>query len=427
MNDPTEARSEGHLVLGQWFRRSFSALAAFFFVLMLVLPTTFQWQRGVILAVLVAVGVLAAGRLWLVSRDILLLWLLTTCVGIFGILWGLLNGAPGAIQVSTVYLVWPMVYMLFVGFSRRPKTVIFFEKALVVGIAIATLMTLALLIGTVFDRREWIIDVLAFQSASIGFSEGSVELKLLNLGTVIYGMPFLTALFFLPNSGAWFRRRGVLGLLLLLVFAVCIVSGRRAFWLLALATPLFVWGIFSLAGVRFRSRYLAVTSMFILVIALGAAVGLGIDFGVLSEKFLSAFDFSGEESASLRHQQFTALMSGWSDSPILGQGLGAAEKSMVRSEEMAWAYELSYVALLFQTGLLGFIAYTAAVMWIFYTGVHIVRQRPEAAHLVLPLLVGLAGFLLVNGTNPYLSKFDYLWTIFLPIAAINVYRVGRWT
>lgn len=427
MADPTETTLKGHSVWMHGFSRGFSALTALFFVLMLVLPTTFQLQRGIMLAVLVAVAALVADRVWSVSRDILLLWFLTTCVGVFGILWGFLNGAPGAIQVSTVYLIWPLVYILFIGLARRPKTIVFFVKALVVGIAIATLMTLALLVGTVLGQREWIIEVLAFQSASIGFFEGSIELKLLNLGTVIYGMPFLTALLFLPDADGWFRRRGVLGLLWLLVFAVCMVSGRRAFWLVALVTPLFVWGIFYLAGVRFRTRYLAVATVFIFVLALGGAVGLGLDFGVLSEQFLSAFDFSGEESASLRHQQFTALMSGWSDSPILGQGLGAAEKSIVRSEEMAWAYELSYVALLFQTGLLGFIAYSAAVMWIFYKGIHIVRQQPEAAQLVLPLLVGLAGFLLVNGTNPYLSKFDYLWTIFLPVAAINVYRVGKWT
>jgi O-antigen ligase len=115
-------------------------------------------------------------------------------------------------------------------------------------------------------------------------------------------------------------------------------------------------------------------------------------------------------------------MAGWSNSPLIGQGLGASADSVVRSEEQPWAYELSYVALLFQVGLLGFIIYSSAVLWIFYAGLKIVRLRPDAAQIILPLLAGLAGLLLVNITNPYLFKFDYLWTIFLPVAAINAYR-----
>jgi hypothetical protein len=75
--------------------------------------------------------------------------------------------------------------------------------------------------------------------------------------------------------------------------------------------------------------------------------------------------------------------------------------------------------------LLGVIVYSSAVLWIFYKGIKLVRLRPDAAQVILPLLAGLAGFLLVNASNPYLSKFDYLWTIFLPVGAINAYKTGR--
>lgn len=413
-------------VWGDGLCRSFLALAALFFVLMLVLPTTYQSQRGIMLALLVACGVLAASNWWLVSRDILLLWLMTTSVGVFGILWGHLNGAPGASQVFTVYLVWPLVYMLFIGLAHSPKTIVFFAKALVVGITIASLMAMALLVGTFLGQGEFVAEFFAFQGAGITLLDGFVELTLFNLATVIYGLPFLTALYFSPDYRGWLIDRRVLGLQILLVLAVCAVSGRRAFWLLAIFTPILVWGLFFLAGVRFKVRYLATTAIFIIVLSIGGAVTLGLNFASLSDQFLAAFDTSREISASVRYQQFTALMAGWSDSPLIGQGLGASEKSIIRDEEMVWAYELSYVALLFQTGLLGFIVYSAAVLWIFRAGIRIVRRRPESAQVILPLLAGAAGFLLANATNPYLSKFDYLWTIFLPVAAINAYKTQKW-
>jgi hypothetical protein len=427
MTDVAKSTLRSPWVWGHGISRCFLALTALFFVLMLVFPTTFQLQRGVFLACLVAGGILAADHRWLVSRDILMLWLLTTCVGVFGIFWGNLNGAPGALQVSSVYLLWPVVYMLFVGLVRTPRTIVLFVQTLVFGISIASLMALALLIGAVSGYRESVVQVFVFQGAAINIFDGFVELTLYNLATVIYGLPFLTALFFSPQTYGWLKNRGIIGLLLLLVSGICVVSGRRAFWFLALVTPFLVWGLFFFSGVRFRVRYLVTAVIFVFVLAIGGAVGLGLDFGVLSEQFFSAFDYSGESGASLRYQQFAALMSGWSDSPIIGQGLGAAAKAIIRNEEMVWAYELSYVALLFQVGLLGFTFYFAAVLWIFFAGINTVRRRPEAAQVILPLLAGVAGFLLVNATNPYLSKFDYLWTIFLPVAAINAYKTEKCT
>tara|TARA_B110000971_G_C19803123_1_gene405305 strand:- start:163 stop:378 length:216 start_codon:yes stop_codon:yes gene_type:complete len=47
------------------------------------------------------------------------------------------------------------------------------------------------------------------------------------------------------------------------------------------------------------------------------------------------------------------------------------------------------------------------------------RKKHSAIGLLAPQLVALVCFLIINASNPYLGKFDYLWTIFLPIASIN--------
>jgi len=401
------------------------ALAALLFFLMLVLPTTFQLERGILLAGLGGGGLIAATTRWRVSRDILMLWLLTLSLGGCCILWGFVKGAPGALRVSTVYILWPIVYMLFVGLVHSPRTIVLFERTLVFGVTVSCLMAIALLFGAVAGQGQLTKEILSFQGAGIGLYDGFIELTLFNLTTVIYGLPYLAALLFTPQAHGWLRNRTWVGLVLLLVLVVCVVSGRRAFWLMAVVTPVLIWGLFLLAGIRIRMRSVSVAIMSMLLVSVGGVVVLGLDFNALSDKLVSAFDYSGEQSASIRYQQFEALMSGWSDSPLIGQGLGAAADSFVSSEEQPWAYELSYVDLLFQTGLLGVIIYSSAVLWVFYAGIKLVRLRPGAAQVILPLLAGLAGFLLVNATNPYLWKFDYLWTIFLPVAAINAYKTGR--
>ena len=409
-------------VYEKWLSRGFVIFTALFFFLMLVLPTTFQFQRGVLLLLLMVGSVVAATMRWVISPHILLFWFLTMCVGVFGVFWGYVNGAPGALHVSTVYILWPLIFMVFVGLLHSPKIVVFFEKTLFLGLLVSALMAVALLIGGILGKGQIVKELFAFQGAVIVLYSGYVELRLFNLSTVIYGLPFLTALYFSPVSNAWFKSRVRIGAVLFLVIAVCVLSGRRAFWLIAVITPFVVWLLFFFANVRIRIRYAVVLAILISIVAVIAAIGAGLEFEALYNQFRSAFDSSGEQAASIRYEQLLALLSEWKESPLIGHGLGASAASFIRSEEMPWAYELSYVALLFQTGVLGVAIYAIAVIWIFYAGVRIVRQRPDAAQIILPLLSGLAVFLIANATNPYLTKFDYLWTIFLPVAAINAYR-----
>lgn len=391
-----------------------------FFLLQLVVPTTFQMYRGVLLAVLVMYGSGIALKRWRIVPDILFLWLFSLLVGISAIFWGYINGAPGAIRVSTVYFLWPIIYMLLVGLAT-PILVVSLNRTLVWGVAVASGMALAVFLAALLGQAATVTDWLSFQGAGVGIYDGYVELTLFNLATVIYGLPFLVASLFIKfESGGPYRQRWT-WVLLGIVLLVCLVSGRRGFWLVALVSPLIVFGLAVFAG--FRLHWGRVGSAAALLVAMGA-VGVWtaeIDPATVAEQFGNAF--SGQyQSSGARFEQWSAMSGAFSESPLIGHGLGAVLKSVRRSEQMAWAYELYYGALLFKIGLLGLAIYGLAVFWIFFAGVRLVRRVPEAAPVVLPLLAGLAAFLLITATNPYLTKFDYLWTIFLPVAAINAYH-----
>jgi O-antigen ligase len=116
---------------------------------------------------------------------------------------------------------------------------------------------------------------------------------------------------------------------------------------------------------------------------------------------------------------------GWYEHPIVGAGLGAKAADSIRSDERPWEYELYYLALLYQTGLLGLLAYVAGVAWIFWQGLRIIKSDRAEGYLVLPVLVGSACLLLANATNPYLPRFDGLWAIFLPLAHVNSWLVRQ--
>lgn len=409
-------------------RRIYLVIGVIFFFTMLALPTSFQLERAVFLVLLAGGAVVQSlNGGWSLDRSVLGLGILCVTASLLFMLNGLANDAPGALRVVTVLVLWPMLYLLFVGIVRRVETVVLFEKVVISGIIASGLMGLSLVLGALVGRGAELAGNLEFQGAAVGVYNGFVEYRLYNMTTLIYGLPFLAVLALMPKEYIqlplfW---RASVWVAFAVTLVACAVSGRRVFWLLALMTPFLAMGFLLLSGVRIDAKrllYLAVSSLLAFTFMVQS---IGLDPSLVRAQLESAFDASVDASAGARMEQFWALLSGWADRPMLGHGAGASSDLIVRSEEIPWSYELSYVALLFQTGVVGIVIYSAAVAWIFVMGLRTVRNRPKSASIILPLLSGLAGFLFVNATNPYLLKFDYLWTIFLPLAAIKVCTMAR--
>jgi len=129
------------------------------------------------------------------------------------------------------------------------------------------------------------------------------------------------------------------------------------------------------------------------------------------KEFTRGFDFFGSDDDSEvgRREQFVALIDGWWSSPFWGNGLGAAASVNREYPDQPWAYELVYAAMLFQFGILGFALYVAAIAWIYWKGIQILKSGGKLAAVMLPTLVGMSCFLIATGTNSYLFKFDYIW------------------
>lgn len=394
-----------------------------FFIGMLVLPTTFQLQRGAILLLLASVACVLAFRFWLVHREILLLWLATMVVGSFGILWGVVNDAPGALRVSTVYFIWPALYMLFVGLPHGLRVMQRLQMALLLGIVIATAMALIVLLAGLLGVGDIVYPVLFFQDAGFGAYDGFMEFRIYNLTTVMYGFPFVMALI-LVNLGrtGW---SGTVGLWLLLVvmMVVALGSGRRMFWLLLLLSPMLALFFLQLSALRLPNiraiRLIAKLGIMAVAATVGMAVVTDIELGAIADNFISAF--AGQEvSSAARIEQAKALWNSFVRAPLIGNGLGSTVH-VVRSAEQPWAYELTYFSLLKSVGLLGFLVYAFAIGWVAVKGVLLARRDSTFAAMFVPLVTALVAFLVMSGTNPYLAKFDYLWVIFLPVALLNSY------
>lgn len=410
----------------------FYRLGLLFFLLMLIIPTTYQIERGVLLLALIAGGLYKALRgKWKMHRSLLIVGFGCVTASLLFILYGLLNDAPGALSVGTVYVLWPLLFLFFMGILNAPTDFVPFIKVIIVSVIIATVMAILLVAEEFGFVGLNIKSILEIQGAEIGSYGGVVEYNLYNMTTVIFGFSFLLALIALPKRlrflpKFWHRLAQVA---LVLTLITLLISGRRAFWVIAAMSPLVIFLIYRLAGIsnpfRFKSIFYGIVFALIASSTVFSIFELSFEDIVLD--IVSGFYFadSSNLSASARVEQFYPLFNGWMESPFIGSGHGASTPDSIRSEKHTWAYELTYLALLFQIGLVGSFIYASALVWMYVTSIRVVRSRPDAAMMLLPLLTGLTCFLIANATNPYLVKFDYLFTIFLPAGVLNAYLLQK--
>lgn len=406
-----------------------SSFIYIFFVLMLVIPSSFQGIRSIYLLFIVCISFATGFSNKLnYNRDVLHMGFFSIIVGVFFVFYGFINLTPGALNVSTVHILWPILFIYYIGYNSDFDNILKLMSTVIIGSIIAILL-LSLFIVDSFKFLPLSISTIAeAQDFHIGVYNGFIELHSSNLATILYAFAFSLTIFMIPTEYNKFKGKFINNLniiCLILSLLVIIASGRRAFWVICIVCPIIIVFYFKLCGIRQR-RYKNL-SLVLLLIAIGAVIFsvLSLDYNYIFREFSSIFDFSGNKSNSLRALQFKALVNAWMNVPILGSGLGGSTRECIRDVHMPWAYELSYIALIFQTGILGFFLYFTSIFWIFIKSLCILRTNKTYSFILLPQLVALLCFLFINSSNPYLGKFDYMWTLFFPICTINAILVYK--
>jgi O-antigen ligase len=233
-----------------------------------------------------------------------------------------------------------------------------------------------------------------FQGAIALDSTGSFRVYLIDDVMLIPAMALLLGI---ARSGP-LGNRG-LGLAFALL-STAYVSHTRGIWLgmmVAAATLLLLCSApRPLSG---RARAVA----WLLVCVFTAAFVVNADPSA-SHRATSLVTQRNELSTSYRLEQAPQLLRGFWRHPVLGSGLGATLPSgFRRSESEPWSFELSYLQLLFQLGVIGIVLLLAAPAWALYRGIRsLARADPVHRVAIAAAIGGTAGFLFTSGGNPYL-------------------------
>jgi O-antigen ligase len=389
------------------------------FFLSLFVPTRYQQIKVVFLA-LGLIFLLIDLKKLIIHRYVLLWIVLMIMSDIFFQFIGLINKGSGAIRVSTITILWPICYIVIISALNK---IFYFDKIikiLIVSTWVIIIHTFILIysslymINTPFSE----IDV----GYIIGFYDSFIEYTTYNMGSLVFIVPFTLTLWITQLDKDYFSKWGYYSMCFLLLILV-LISGRTAFQLnlvFLIIISLLIGKLF--LDIDFKIHKLFIGLLFFLPLSLYIVnYFYTIDINSIFSDIQNKFDFTSSSNSSgyERGEQFRELMKYWEKRPLLGWGLGVGVKTSVRSFTQDWAYELTYIARLFQTGIVGSILYISYIMWIVYRCLVIIKKKTYLSKITYSVLNGFICFFIANATNPYLGKFDHMWVLYLPLALIN--------
>jgi hypothetical protein len=419
----------------------FNSMRAYlvYFLLFLMLFAPFQYKTMKIILLFniifaTIIFIIIKSRVYIDGR--VLLWFLALIVnGLFFILWGIINGEPYSTKVLPVYVIWPIIYAFIIISVTNLSTISGIFRLFTFTTISISLYSLLYIFSNVGLLPNFTFLPLLDET---GFSVFNMTYSTPSITSLFYLIPFsFSSLLLWDNKDNMPIKFSWLCLSIILSLSTMVFTGRRVFWIIFLLTPFFTFiflysltkkyrgarhKIFFRNGKRMLAIFLGI--LCITAIIYGNDV---IDFLLSpanSSTFLDAVTFK-DEGTKVREEQLESLTSGWLNAPLLGAGHGASATQFgsLRSEDTPWAYELSYFALLFQTGLIGVSIYFLLILLLYYYSLKIIRENMNMCLYIIPSFVGMTCFLIANATNPYVQAYDHMWTIFFPVMIINVYFI----
>lgn len=357
-----------------------------------------------------------------INKNILFVFSIYIVTNCLFVLIGILNNNIGVWRTLPVNLIWPILYFIILLDARLYVGLNDIELIFKISLAII------------------IFYVLIFYSNILFGSSISINQKLIQLNfdpndsvATAYqiAMPAATSLFFLVPffiSKVLISEKKKLSDYLLLTFGVLIsfATGRRALILLTIFSPLMILMLSFVLPYRNKVIINRVLKMFLIIFLLMSVVvailekNKIIDTTFIINKTITYFipSKSGlENGAIIRNAQKNALIDKWKQRPILGFGYGASVENYIRNEKTSWAYELTYIAKLMNTGIIGVSIYLFFISFLF---INLFFRLKDDYVFYLSSIAGFIAVLVANGSNPYLDSFEYMWMIYFQIFVILI-------
>lgn len=393
----------------------YNTLIFFLVLLSMITPIALtKFKFSLIFLLLLIIGREALVGNYKIDRGVFYASFFFSIIGLVWINLGVINSNPGAHVYLNVLFLYPIVFTILLSNIKNVSYFMLIKFFRIVAVCLA-LSQLVFILSKFSVIPYFISDLysLLYPDTS-NFTRGSgfFIFSLPNISTSIFFVSFFLAM-------VMFSRRliSIDFLIFCTLLILVLLTGRRAIFVSLFFSVFFVLGFSLWFEFHFKRVISRILAALILptIIALSLLSYFDVNLSFVVEGIISILDFKSDSSNLERVYQFEALLEGVYDSPLYGQGAGAVA-NYIRSGESPWNYELFYVNMLFQLGILGFLFYSVGVIVMTFKALSIPKVFHNH-HIVMiavgSILSGFLGFMVANASNPYLLKFDYMWVFFI--------------
>jgi len=402
-----------------------STIACLLFFMMLVFPYLFMGIKIILIILILALFLKSLINVeiknTLLTKRYTYWLLLYLLMNLLYLLYGILKGNPGTNYYWTIYIFWPIIYILYWITIDIKLLKSLFKVFYIAYISIIIIGIIAFL-----QINNYLPSIVNIET--LGFNAGMRPLFAFNviqggcIVSFIFLFPFYLTIYITKEK---FSKSLFNTLILVLSFIFIFATSRRALILSIFYLPFIIFFFCRMLKIEQRRLFLnhygnkifivfglPVLLIFIFSIYLGL-----FDTGMFNDFIMSAFSDTVQNSSDERSTQAVALIQGWAHSPFFGLGPGI--DATVSRSNIPGFYELSYAALLFSRGLFGFSIYFIQIILLIIWGIRLSNKSSEMTPYMISYNVAFVSFMISNATNPYLDAYDHLWVIFLFICLQN--------
>ena len=338
---------------------------------------------------------------------------------LFSLIIGVFSGYEFSVSIDFAiiqyYFITPvLVVLLSTIFLYRNYRIDFLLRS----IEVICLIVLVLDLAKILSYRIGTPDIDFFNLIMIASNNTEFELaiRVSNEASFMFLLPIIIVLFF--EKGIKTKRRILLGTIVILGTAYGFLSGRKMLELLIFGTVIIMLfrELISLQGKRMiHVIEFCLGGIILLVVVSKLSSTLNIE-NIIGQAFNTLRKGLAKDSYGVSHRagNIEALMDLFLTSPILGHGLNSYALNSLANGITKWSYEVLYVALLAQTGILGVTLLFVSIKYILKNLIYIFKKTGDLYFLAT--FIGFGSFILAGGTNPMVY---YIWPWVISLALIH--------
>jgi hypothetical protein len=298
------------------------------------------------------------------------------------VFYGMMNNADDFLNQFEAYFIFPVIYYFtFRGFNINHKNisrVIHFSLWTIIAQGVFIyLATVYLNISTGFNGLD-----VPFLSSIYVYNPLANEFSFPGLNSLPYLIPFVLA-----NASYRGVKLKRFVLMYLLGIVIAYISGRAGILMVAAVT----------GGILLFKQFKGISK---------ATIGILLTICLIYFAISSGRANIIEKSNIIRFEQFFYLWDEFTKNIFFGNGFGT-HPEYIRSSVKPSSYELYYMSLLGQLGVIGLVLMYFLISRVVYSA------RNQRNFWFYSNIYGILGFLIASLSNPYFDRFDAIFVLFI--------------